>query len=429
MKILLINYRYYEGGGAERYLFNVKDLLEKKGHTVIPFSLRFKMNRPSPYEKYFADPPGGDEDSFYYKDVKKNAGSILSLLGRQFYSKHVYDRLVQLIRDSKPDIAYVLHFLHKMSPSVIDACADHKVPVMVRISDFALICPKNNFYRENTICESCQKDLWHSVRFGCVQNSRAASLVNYAAYQFNYWRKFHRRVSGWVCPSRFTIDRYLSNPRFSHLTFHHVPTFVDPALLEMGRGRSIPRQQRRLIYWGRLSQEKGIDTLLQAIKIINSTGSSIKLSLIGQGDKNYTAKIKSFIENNNRLSVALIPFQEKKELFDKAVQADAAVVPSVWYDNMPNSLIEAQALGMPVIASDIGSLRELVNDGINGYKFKPGDATDLAQNIGRLYDNEETFSRLFKTTQEWAEKYYSSEKHYEALLLVFQNHLKGRSVS
>ncbi|MBL7996064.1 glycosyltransferase [bacterium] len=420
MKILIINYRYYESGGAERYMFNVTSLLERHGHTVIPFSLRFRMNRPSPYEKYFADPPGNDDGNFYYKNLKKDVVSVLSLLGRQFYSKHVYNRLTNLIRDEKPDIAYVFHFLHKMSPSVIDACYDQKIPVVVRVSDFGLICPKNSFYRDNAVCEKCQTNLWNSVKYNCVKDSKTASLVNYAAYQYNYARGFQKKISAIVSPSEFTITRFRQSRYFQNMPFHHIPTFVNSVLLDYGMKRKPPNLMK-IIYWGRISFEKGIQSLLWAMKQLKDEGFEANLELIGDGEKIYIDEISRLVTQLQLSRVTHIPFMEKEALFNRVKDADVAVVPSVWYENMPNSLLEAQALGIPVIVSDIGSLTELIQDGRNGFLFKPGDSQSLADAFKKFFDKPERHRDMCRNSYQWAVDHYSAETHYQKLMDCFDS--------
>src|SRR2546425_172764 len=115
MKILLINYRYFVSGGPERYMFNVKTLLESRGHTIVPFSIAYDQNEPSPYEHYFASPIAGSSD-VYFKDQSQSAGTILKSLERAFYSREVYRKLESLIAAERPDVALVQHYLRKLSP-------------------------------------------------------------------------------------------------------------------------------------------------------------------------------------------------------------------------------------------------------------------------------------------------------------------------
>ena len=423
MKILLINYRYYEAAGPERYLFNVKQLLESHDHEVIIFSSNYKKNTPSKYQLYFADPPGGDDESFYYKDLKLNSKSIASLLGRQFYSRHVYDRLVKLIQDTKPDIAYVLHFVRKLSPSIIDACYDLRVPVIVRLSDFVLICPKHSFYRNGAVCELCQKNVWNSVKYNCVKDSKAASLVNYFAFQFNYLRGFQHKIAEIISPSLFAISRFKKNKHYHNTRFNHIPTFVNPALFEIGKKRRKSKSSNTIIYWGRISHEKGIDSLLFAMERLKAEYCSVKLLIIGSGEREYIDHLRSFIASHGLTDVEYIPFLEKEKLYEIIQTGDVAVVPSVCYDNMPNSAIEAQALGLPLIASDVECLPEIVQDGFNGYLHTGGDSVSLANAIKKFFANDRLQIAMSENSYRWAVDHYSAELHYQRLIETFQHHL------
>ena len=118
MKVLIINYRYFISGGPERYMFNLTQALEDGGHEVIPFSIRYKQNRPSPYAEYFVPPLAGEEE-VYYKDQTFTPRAILKTLSRLFYAFDVELGISKLVSRTQPDVAYVLHYLRKLSPSLL----------------------------------------------------------------------------------------------------------------------------------------------------------------------------------------------------------------------------------------------------------------------------------------------------------------------
>ena len=154
MKICLVSYRYFVSSGPERYLFGVKDLLEERGHEVIPFSVRYRANEPTPWAKYFVEPIAGD-DEIRFRQHSWTVASVRRALERAFYSREVYDALSAELRDAKPDVAYVLPYIRKLSPSVLAALHDHGVPTAVRFSDFAMVCPQPHLFRNDQICELC----------------------------------------------------------------------------------------------------------------------------------------------------------------------------------------------------------------------------------------------------------------------------------
>ena len=134
MRILLVNYRYIISGGPEKYMFNIKGLLEKHGHEVIPFSVISTKNEKTEYSKYFVEPIG-NRDAIYFNEVKKTPKSIWQMIDRSVYSFEVKKAIQKEINDIKPDIVYIIHFINKLSPSVITGAKELGVPVVVRLSD------------------------------------------------------------------------------------------------------------------------------------------------------------------------------------------------------------------------------------------------------------------------------------------------------
>ncbi|MEM4398176.1 MAG: hypothetical protein QW757_06160, partial [Candidatus Woesearchaeota archaeon] len=222
MKILIINSRYFLSAGPEKYMFSLINILEKKGHEVIVFSTKNIKNQKSKYEDYFVSSIGGD-DKVYFEEYKKTPKTIYQILERQFYSFEVKNALKKLIKE-KPEIAYLLHHQNKLSPSVIDACYELKVPIALRISDFSLACPSNNFLRNTEVCELCTKSLWNAVKYKCVKRSFFGSLVKVMALKYYRMIKIYDKVNKIIFPSKFTMNklRFL----FKKPELIYLPTFV-----------------------------------------------------------------------------------------------------------------------------------------------------------------------------------------------------------
>ena len=179
MKIVIANIRYFVSGGPERYLFNITEVLEKNGHTVIPFSIKHNNNRPSSFSDYFMDTVGKGDEIFAH-EYKKNLQTILKVLGRMLYSFHAKAKFKKLLNDVKPDLIYVLYYQNKMSTSIIDAAYELKVPVVQRISDFGHICANNVFfiYQKNQVCERClHGSKLNAIKYKCVGNSSLNSFI------------------------------------------------------------------------------------------------------------------------------------------------------------------------------------------------------------------------------------------------------------
>ena len=147
MKILIVHYPYHPLSGPERYLFNVMDLLKRNGHTVIPFSINYANNIPSEFEKYFVEPIGDKNTHSYSAQTDLSISDKIEIVKNSFYHKEAWEKLNELIKTEEPDVAYFLQFFGKLSISIFDACHENNIPVILRLSDYGLICSKNIFYR------------------------------------------------------------------------------------------------------------------------------------------------------------------------------------------------------------------------------------------------------------------------------------------
>ena len=423
MKILLINYAYFKIGGPETYMFNVKALLESHGHEVIPFSLHFTKNEPCETSSYFAESPAGP-DTFFYDEMKKTPGLVAKMLGRQFYSPHVYRKLKRLIQDTKPDVVYVLHFLKRLSPSILDACHHCRVPAVVRLSDFGLICANNIFFRDGAVCQLCEKNQIHGLKHKCVKGSLFASAVRYLAHRFHEVRGVFKKIDTLVCPSRYMAKVFERNAHFGTSEVEHLPTFIDTApFFPMSKHTYEERMQKPMvIYQGRLDYDKGVDLLIDAAIELRQRGVLVDFKLIGKSsDPLYEEVLRKRIEDEKLANVEIPGFMNKELLFGTIQRALVSAIPSRWIDNMPNSLIESQALGIPVIASNFGSFPELVADGVNGALFEPENPVDLAEKIQQVICDKDKWNCMHENAQQWVNDYCSPQKHYERLIGIFSS--------
>jgi glycosyltransferase involved in cell wall biosynthesis len=414
MKILIINYRYFVSGGPERYLFNLQDLLQLKGHEVIPFSIHYAKNVETEYSKYFV-PSLSKSDEVYFKDQTWNISSLLKTLERSFYSQEVYRSLEKLIEEQKPDCAIVLHYLRKLSPAVLVALSKHNIPFVVRISDFAMICPNAHMIREGKICELCVSgNLANSVRYKCIQNSYSASLINYIAMHYHSLKGYFDLVPKFIVPSSFT-KRKMIEAGFSSEKLVHVPTFVYP------ESASSMVKKKRIIYVGRVEYIKGVSVLLNAVRILKTdhNDESFEVVIVGDGTPAYVEELKMFVRHHHLENVQMIGNVSKEQVVELLKESMISIAPSLWYDNMPNAVLESLACGTPVIASSHGSFPDIVIDKETGFLFEPGNANDLAQKIGQLINNFSLCQQMGENARQFVTLHHSPEKHYAELMEVF----------
>ncbi|NLG16594.1 MAG: glycosyltransferase family 4 protein [Fibrobacter sp.] len=412
MKILLINYRYFISGGPERYMFNVKALLEKNGHDVIPFSIKSPKNVQSSYEEYFAEPLG-NQDTPYFDRYKKTPNLLLDVITRLFYSFHVKKKLESLIQSQRPDIALILHHYNKLSPSVIDACKRFGLPVLMRLSDFFLVCPGAHFWGPEGVCERCLSEGYLAcVKGKCIKGSIIGSLLKWAAIVFHRKiLKIYDKVDFFICPTELMKEKMILGG-FPERKLITIPTFT--ALREK-RGNQAVKTASQILYFGRFTYEKGIDLLLKAWLESKLFDKGINLTIIGGSwddidRKNFTSdefqKVKS--------QVNCIQFSSSETIESHLKSCRFTVIPSRWYDNLPNTLLEAYSYSKPVIVPAFGSFLETVIDNKTGLLYSPNDPSSLAEKMRLLATDDKLLESMVHNIPAFFEQ-FSPENHLARL--------------
>ncbi len=263
MKICLIDYRYFVSSGPERYMFAVKRLLEERGHEVIPFSVRYRQNEPSPWERYFVSPIAGD-DEVVFRQHSWSISSVRRALERAFYSREVYDALSRELRDTRPDVAYVLKFLTEAVAvgshcSARSRCADRGAALRFR-PGLSPAASGQGRPRVRALCRKAamaERSLPLRPRLvrcvGCERprhGIRAAEGVLRSRGRVRRSQRHHAAEDGrgWICPTA---------------RIRELPTFVGPH-----PSRPYRLRNRRVCYVGRVERIKGIDVLLDAVEML-----------------------------------------------------------------------------------------------------------------------------------------------------------------
>jgi len=370
MKILIVHYRYYMSGGPERYLFNIINELENKGHKVVPFSVSNSKNNYTKYEKYFANDIGENSDT-YFEEYNRNIKTMLRVVSRQFYSFSVKRKLKRLIKDEKPQVCYLLHFINKLSPSVIDACKEMNVPVAMRVSDFFMLCPNALLYKNGNACEDCcKKGLFSAVKKKCVKNSYMGSFIKYLAYKLIQIRKVYKNIDVIFCPSKNTMEIIKKYTGLNNVK--HLPSFQNITNVNENK---VKKNQNYVLYFGRIEQEKGIEFLIKTyLKIETNT----KLFIVGKSSTGYEVKVRKLIQTkDNMRKIQFIGFKSGKELERYIQESKFVIFPQEWYENLPNTFLESLAFKKPVLMSDIGFFKEIDTKFKIGLKYKTGCFNDF----------------------------------------------------
>lgn len=408
MKIVLSNYRYFVSGGPETYMFSIKDILTQSGHEVLPFSVKSARNVSCEYEDKFLSPVA-DENSAYFSEYRKDAKTLLKVLSRQVYSTEAFFKARAFAKLCNPDLIYSLQFMSKMSPSVLDGFKSAKKPVVLRVSDFSMICPQGCLFDGEAVCNACLKgNFFHAVKKRCIMNSRAAGLVKGGALFVHRLLRCRDRIDAYVFPSRFTMEKFIE-AGFPEDKLHYIPTPVDVTNV-------VPRYSKTgpFLYFGRLSVEKGVHQLLEAYRAIIKDKPELKVV----GAQATSAYAKALM-NEYRDDTSFYDFAPKAELEMHISAAFCVIIPSVWYDNLPNALLEACSHGKPVIAPRHGSFLELIKDGQTGLFYEAGSVASLRNRLEWAIEHPSEMAEMGRRARAFVEDEFSVRRHVDSLMSVF----------
>lgn len=410
MRILLVNYRYFVSGGPEKYMFNIKKLMEDNGHEVIPFSIHSNKNVETEYSKYFVEPIGG-RDATYFDEVKKTPKSIWQMISRSCYSLEVKKAIQKEIRDVKPDLVYIIHFVNKLSPSVIRGAKELGIPVVLRLSDYFLLCPRFDFLYQKKVCEDCLTCGYMScIKKRCVKGSLFASVIRVFSMKLHNAMKVYDDVDAFITPSEFLKNKLEANG-FQNSKITCIPTFT-ASKTEVGE----PVTGTYGLYFGRIAEEKGVETVVRAYESLPDH----EVKIMGDDTTEEAVRLKRYVEEHRMKNVEFLGFKGGAELETVIKNARFTLIPSIWYDNLPNTALESFQYSKPVIASNIGSLPELVEDGVNGYLFDPYKPEELAKRV-KQFDDDELVLKMGANSRSKLEKQFAPKTHYVALMKVFKS--------
>lgn len=417
MRIALVNYRFFVAGGPERYMFNIIDLLEKEGHEVIPFSVKHKKNAPTKYEKYFLSPIGcGDE--IYFSDVKKSLKDYLKSFGRMVYSFEAKKCFKKFLQETKPDIIYILYFQNKISCSIVDVAYKMGIPVVQRISDYSLLAPCGHLYdlANRCICEKCIKNgLKNALSNRCIYNSIAHSAVKSLALLIQKFQKTSTKVSKYIFPSSFTLKKFIE-AGFEESKLIHIPT---PFNQNIVNPNIAIEYQPFALYVGRIDPDKGIETLLDAF-----VDTDYPLKIIGfSSTEGYDDLMKQKIAGRKH-KIEFLGRKDFNGIQEYLSKCLFTVVPSEWYDNLPNTLLESYAMSKCVVATDVGSLTENVDDGKTGLLFHYKDSAKLREKVSFLFDSPQVAMEYGANAKRRLDEVYSMDVHTKTLCGILKSVVK-----
>lgn len=411
MKIILAHYKFYLQGGPERYMFKFMELAKEKGVEIIPFSVKFPTNVPSPYSRYFT---GSDQAGANFDINNHNLGYLLEGAYHDFHNRQAYRNIKALIRETKPDLLYCL-IPGQLTSDIFKAAKEEGIPVIHRISDFRLLCGKYNMLRGENVCRECMMgDYRPMVKHRCVKGSKALSILR--ALSCGYTRRFHRydRVDAVITPPEYTKKLLVESGFFPERKIFVNPTFIDCTKI-------IPNftPGDYVLCLGRFSEEKGFRYVVEAMQYLKDL--PVQLAITGTEEGCDEALKRQIEALGIRDKIRFTGFVKGEALEDLTKGALCVACPAVWYENMPNVVLESYAYGKPVIASNLGSLTELVEGGKTGLLFEPKNAKKIASCIRCLAEHPEKAQKMGETARKLCEEKYTPEAHWQRFLTIAES--------
>lgn len=384
MRILFVHNRYQQAGGEDGVVQAEVSLLRAKGHEVEVME--------------------EDNDGIVrWMDAAKTALQCVYSIGS---SREIQER----IRRFKPDLAHIHNFFPRLSPSIHYACHKAKIPVVQTLHNYRLLCPEARFFRDGGICEECMGKAipWPAVQHRCYRESRAASaaVANMLAVH-RACRTWDRTVTRFIALTEFARNKFIEGGLPGDKIVVK-PNFVDPDP-GMGEGNG-----GYALFVGRLSEEKGIGMLLSSWSRL---AGGQRLKIVGDGP----------LASTVRQATATVPGVEwlgarsTSEVLGLMGDAAFLILPSVWYEGFPLVLVEAFAAGLPIIASRLGAMEELVAEGYTGRLFTAGEAGELATLLKWAFSHTQDVREMRGHARNMFINRYTAESNYAVLTSIYRS--------
>lgn len=389
LRVLQIHNKYRTPGGEDVLAQMERDLLVQHGHIV---------------DQLFFDNhniPAG-----WWHKVKAGIDAIYNFSS----AREVQSRITSF----QPDIIHVINFFPLLSPSVFYVASRNRIPIVATINNYRLICANALLFRENQICERCINSWFplSGIRYRCYHNSAIQSLA------VTLMATVHKSLGTW----QRKVDKFIiamtdyGRVKFLNSSLHLPPekSVLKPNFVA-DPGEGIQPREDYYVFFARLSPEKGVETLLQSLDHY-----PYRLKIIGDGP--LRSQVEQCVQKNP--NVEYLGLRKLDEVMEIVKKCRAVIMPSIWYEALPLSVIGTLATGTPSIISDVPSFLELIEEGTTGFHFKTGDAKDLAEKIRQFDSRLKENQPMYQHARQVYLRSYSPQSNYHQLLSIYQSVLR-----
>ncbi len=388
MKILLCHTYYTQRGGEDQSFEDERALLVDGGHEVVEYVRR--------------------------NEAMNDMGAVAAA-ATTLWNRRAAAEVAELVRRKRPDVVHCTNTFPLLSPAVCHAAQRGGAAVVQALRNYRLLCAGATLMRDGRPCEDCVGRIvpWPAIVHRCYHDSTAASAAVVAM------QMVHRAMGTW----RHKVDAFFTLTEFARSKFvaaglpaervhvKHNSVHPDPGAGDGTGGY--------FAFAGRLSPEKGVTTLLKAWRR-NATLPPLKIV----GDGPLAGDVAAAAASDSRIEwLGRRPERDVHRVFGAAT---AVIVPSVWYETFGRTIAEAFAGGTPVIASRLGAMAELVDDGRTGWLFAPGDAGDLARAVAACRDfSGERLAAMRSAARHEYERHFTAAQNYRRLIEIYETAIEA----
>jgi glycosyltransferase involved in cell wall biosynthesis len=388
VRVLVCHNFYQQPGGEDGVFADETALLESHGHDVTRFTV--------------------------HNDAVAGTGK-LALFGKTVWNRDLARQIADLVRRNRAEVVHFHNTFPLISPAAYYAARKAGAAVVQTLHNYRLLCPGAMFLRDGAVCESCLGRVpIPAVIHKCYRGSRAASAVTAVMLtSHRILRTYRSRVDAYVALTEFGRQKFIAGGLPADRVVVK-PNFVSP---DPGAGDGAGGYA---VFVGRLAPGKGLETLIEAW---TRHAPGLPLKVLGDGP------LAEVVRNASAASGGAVEWLGRKplaEVYDAIGHAAVLVMPSVWSEGLPKTLIESFAKGTPVVASKLGALAESVTHGRTGLHFQPGDAADLARQVQRAAANAGALATMRVECRNEFERRYTGEQNHRMLIEVYRGALERR---
>lgn len=367
MRVLIVNKFLHANGGSETYIFKIGEELCRQGHEVEYFGMEHEKRLVGNQSECYVS-----NMDFHGKGIKK-----LTYPFKIIYSVEARKKIGTVLEDFKPDVVHLNNFNFQLTPSIIyeirswERKAKKKVSIIYTAHDYQWVCPNHMMMIPETkeLCfQCCDGKFGNCMKNRCIHNSWVKSLLGTIEAKVYYRLHTYEKIDAVICPSEFMKEK-LATDQVLKGKLHVLHNFMD------GNKPDLIPKKDYVLYFGRFSEEKGIGTLLKVCRQLPQ----IQFVFAGGGPlENELAEYRN---------ITNLGFLNGVKLQTVIREAKFSIFPSEWYENCPFSVMESQWYGTPVIASNIGGVPELLQDGVTGKVFEAGNVEELKTIVQKMWED------------------------------------------